>query len=142
EGCRTALLTDGSACGGTTVCERRVCTAGVCGGAGESVAAGGSDPDDRDTKLTLKRTANGLEVHARSSLEGFPGSDLAGHEVLFVVRDATGANVFEARVSGDAFTASGDDRAVFREDHRDDGGGFTEIEIQNRRGGTGVVVAA
>jgi hypothetical protein len=130
--CLSDPVPDGSSCDDGSACtQNALCAGGICGRSAALPDVDGT-LDDARTRLTMRATTNGMLVVARASFPGVSKDELGDGETTFTLHDASGALLFETRVAGSRFTRTTDGRVVYRDDQRDEGGGFTLIELTPR----------
>jgi hypothetical protein len=146
-GCITTPLPDGTACNDNNACTSNdVCTAGTCAGTTTTVSAlavGAADPAGTNTRLTMRTTPRGVSVSARGS---FPAPDGLGDpttsDLRVVLYDAAGATVLDTIVPGTALVPRGPGVVFYRDDRRDQGGGFTYVVLQAHGGRGSLAIRA
>ncbi len=135
-GCGTTSLPDGTPCDDGNVCTTNdVCTAGTCAGTAPATAALATEAlataADGTTRLTVHTTTTGLTLGATSTFSVRDGLALTATDVHVLLVDDSGTTRFETTVPGSRFVDDGT-RAVYFDDHRLEGGGFTSIEFRRR----------
>ncbi|HLY38002.1 MAG TPA: fibronectin type III domain-containing protein [Candidatus Binatia bacterium] len=142
HGCQTTPVPDGTPCDDGNVCTTNdVCTAGTCGTGPAALTIASTTTDGGTTHLSTRTTARGTSLSARTWFAAPDGFDVATSDVQITFQDDGGDVHFATAVPGAAFTASGN-RAVYMEDDRATGGGFTRIELRARGGRVTMAVRA
>jgi hypothetical protein len=103
----------------------------VCG-AGAAITAS-LDAAQTSTQLTMRTSSRGLVVSARATFPAPSGLDLT-QAVSMTLRDENGGLLFEKTVRGSEFATRPGQRAVYRENGRVEGGGFTVLELRAHGG--------